>query len=283
MTISGVFLSVLSGTKHNAAAARNTIAHEPDSPERAALRRCEIYRKSFPMTEIALPANALRNLAISRWARDQHLTVEVRTGKDVASAIAAGIHPLRMTVHADHMTMSELQAISNLAPGCVVVSSMPQIELLASTVEHRTQGVVICVTDVNAPMLTVAGGQKRGFGFDSFELERAVEAILVQKRLSLVGLHCDVGSEEHDFVSYPAAIGHMITEMTHIRRHHDVILTRLGLGGGRAVPSGDWAIELPELASQIDESLDDACATLRYPRPLVVLSPGLALVEHNAA
>jgi diaminopimelate decarboxylase len=283
VTISGVFFSVLSGTKHNAAAARNAIAYEPASPERAALRRCEIYRKSFPMTEIALPAHALRNFAISRWARDQHLAVEVRTGKDVASAIAAGIHPLRMSVHAGHMTMSELQAISNLAPGCVVVSSMPQIELLASTVEHRSQGVVICVTDVNAPVLTVAGAEGRGFAFDSFELERAVEAVLAQKRLSLIGLHCDVGSKEHDFVSYPAAIGHMITEMTHIRRHHDVILTRLGLGGGRAVPSGDWAIELPELASQIDESLDDACATLRYPRPLVVLSPGLALVEHNAA
>ena len=96
-------------------------------------------------------------------------------------------------------------------------------------------------------------------------------------------MHCDVGSEEHDFVSYPAAIGHMITEMTQIRRHHGVVLTRLGLGGGRAVPSGDWTIELPELASQIDESLDDACATLRYPRPLVVLSPGLAIVEHDAA
>lgn len=283
MTISGVFLSALSGTKHNAAAARNTVAHESDSPERAALRRCEVYRKSFPMTEVALPAYGLRNFAISRWARDQHLTVDVRTGKEVAVAIAAGIHPLRMAVHADRMTTSELQAISNLAPGCIVVSSMSQIELLASTVGHRTQGVVISVTDVNAPVLTVAGARKRGFAFDSYELERAVEAILAQKRLSVVGLHCDVGSDEHDFVSYPAAIGHMITEMTHIRRHHDIILTRLGLGGGRAVPSGDWAIELPELATQIDESLDDACATLRYPRPLVVLSPGLALVEHNAA
>ena len=57
----------------------------------------------------------------------------------------------------------------------------------------------------------------------------------------------------------------MITEMTQIRRHHGVVLTRLGLGGGRAVPSGDWTTELPELASQIDESLDDACATLRFP------------------
>jgi diaminopimelate decarboxylase len=283
VTISGVFLSVLSGTKHNASGVRQCVAHEPDSNDRVALRRCEIYRKSFPMTEIALPAYALRNLAVSKWVRDQRLAVDVCTGKELAVAIAAGIHPLRLTVYADRMTESELRATANLEPGRLAVSSRSQIELLASTVEHRTQGVVICVTDVNAPLLAVAGTEKRGFRFDSIELDRAVEAVLGAKRLNLLGLHCDVGSEENDFVSYPAAIGHMITEMTHIRRHHDVVLTRLGLGGGRAVPSGDWTVELPELASQIDESLDDACATLRYPRPLVVLSPGLAIVEHDAA
>ena len=282
MTISGVFFSVLSGTKLNGSAARHTVAHEPDPLERAVLHRCEIYRKSFPMTEIALPAYALRNLPVSKWARDQRLAIDVRTGKEFAVAIAAGIHPARMTVHADRLSDSELRATANLEPGRVVVNSMSQIDLLASAV-GRTQGVVICVTDVNAPVLTVAGTEKRGFRFDSTELDRAIKAVLAAKRLNLLGLHCDVGSEENDFVSYPAAIGHMITEMSQIRRHHGVVVTRLGLGGGRAVPSGDWATELPELASQIDESLDDACATLRYPRPLVVLSPGLAIVEHDAA
>ena len=283
MTISGVFLSVLSGSKLNGSAARHTVAHEPDSPERAALRRCEIYRKSFPMTEIALPAYALRNHPLAKWARDERLAIDVRTGKEVAVAIAAGIHPSRMTVHADRMTDSELRAVSNLDPGRVVVSSMSQIDLLASVLAHRPQGVVMCVSDVNAPVMTVAGAEKRGFRFDSTELDRAVKSVLAARRLNPVGLYCDVGSEENDFVSYAAAIGHMITEMTRIRRHHSVVLTRLGLGGGRAVPSGDWAFELPELATQIDESLDDACATLRYPRPLVVLSPGLAIVEHDAA
>jgi diaminopimelate decarboxylase len=280
VTISGVFLSVLSGTKVSDSAARRAAMA---TPEQAALRRCEVYRKSFPMTEIALPAYALRNLPVAKWVRDQHLAIDVRSGAELAVAIAAGIHPARLTVHADGVTDSELRAASNLAPGRVVVNSMPQIELLATTVEHRTQGVVICVTDVNAPVLTAVGARQNGFRFDSNELDYAVRRVLSARRLNLIGLHCDVGSEEHDFVSYPAAIGHMITEMTQIRRHRGVVLTRLGLGGGRAVPSGDWAIELPELASQIDDSLDDACATLRYPRPLVVLSPGLAIVERDAA
>jgi diaminopimelate decarboxylase len=279
VTISGVFLSVLSGSKVIDPAARHAASA---SPEKAVLRRCEVYRKSFPMTEILLPAYALRNLPVAKWARDQRLAIDLRTGQELAVAIAAGIHPARMTVHADGMTDSELRATANLEPGRVVVSSMTQIDVLASAV-GRTQGVFLCVTDVNTPVLTVAGTKKRGFRFDSIELDRAVEAVLAARRLNLIGSHCDVGSEENDFVSFPAAIGHMITEMTQIRRRDGVVLTRLGLGGGRAVPSGDWAIELPELASQIDESLDDACATLRYPRPLVVLSPGLAIVEHDAA
>jgi diaminopimelate decarboxylase len=279
VTISGIFLSVLSGSKViDPAAHRDASA----SPEQALLRRCEIYRKSLPMTEIALPAYALRNLAVAKWARDQRLAIDLRTGMELAVAIAAGIHPARMTVHADGMTDSELRATANLEPGRVVVSSMSQIDLLASATV-RTQGVFVRVTELDAPVLSVAGTKKRGFRFDSIELDRAVEAVLAAKRLNIVGVHCDVGSEDNDFVSYPAAIGHMITEMTQIRRRGGVILTRLGLGGGRAVPSGDWAIELPELARQIEQSLDDACATLRFPRPLVVLSPGLAIVEHDAA
>jgi diaminopimelate decarboxylase len=59
------------------------------------------------------------------------------------------------------------------------------------------------------------------------------------------------------------------------------VLTRVGLGGGRA--PGDWLLVLPEIATQIEQAPDYACATLRFPRPLVVLTPGLAMMEQSAA
>jgi diaminopimelate decarboxylase len=272
VTISGVILSMLSGSRVQASAA-------VPSPEHTALRRCEVYRKSFPMTEIVLPAHALRDRVVAKWVRDHRLAVDVRTGEDLTIAIAAGIHPSRITVHADGMSDSDLRTAVHFEFGFIAVSSIAQIELLARSVDHGRQGVVVRVTDVNTPSPTT----DRGFPFDSSDLDRAVAAILAGKLFKLIGLHCDVGSQDHDFVSYPAAIGHMITEMTQVRRHHGLVLTRLGLGGGRAVPSGNWAVELPELAEQIEQSLDDACATLRFPRPLVLLSPGLAIVGENAA
>ena len=231
------------------------------------------------MTEVVLPADSLRNRVIAKWVRDNRLAVDVRRGEDLALTIASGIHPSRITVHADGMSESDLRTAVHLEFGVIAVSSISQIELLARTADRRRLGIILRVSDLNAPSPIIGGG----FPFDSSGLDRGVAAILAGKRFNLIGLHCDVGSQDNDFVSYPAAIGHMIAEMSQIKRHHGVVLTRLGLGGGRAVPAGDWAVALPGLASQIERSLEDTCATLRFPRPLVVLSPGLAIVDKDAA
>jgi diaminopimelate decarboxylase len=236
------------------------------------LHRCELYRKCFATAEVALPACALRNHVVAKWVRDHRVAVDLRAGEDLAIAVAAGIHPSRLTLHADAVSDSDLRVAARLGIGLIRVGSMAHIETLAG-VDYRRHGIVVCLTD----------GNTGGFRFDSVDLDHAVGAVTTGNRFNLVGLHCDVGSYEHEFVSYPAAIGEMITEMDQIRRHHRMVLTRVGLGGGRAVPYGDWTVALPELAMQIEQALDDACATLRYPRPLVVLSPGLTVMAQRAA
>ena len=238
------------------------------------------------MTEIAFPAAALRTDAIAKWARDHRASVDVRTGEGLAAAIKAGVHLARVTVFADTLDQSDLHAAVNMGVGRVVVGSAQQIEILRSVVVQRRQDVVIRMTDAKMPLVAMTGGGDRapcGFRFDSNESDTAIAAILYHERLNLVGLHYEAGSQDHDCVSYSAAIGQMVAEMAQVRRNHGEVLTLLGLSGGRGVPPDDWAVELPKMAAEIDESLDDACATLRFPRPLVVLSAALAITGRNAA
>lgn len=272
VTLSDVFLSVLSGTTSHASAVRRGDDRQTP-PLSGPLLRCVIYRRAFSMTEIALPALALRNSVVAKWVRDQNVAVDVRSSEDLEVALAAGVHPARLTTHAGSLTANEiLFCTANLGAGRVVVDSMDQIDLLSSAGPQRRQGVLVEMLDVNAPACGPAG-----------EADDAIGAILDRVRLDLIGLHCEIGSREGDFISYPAAIGHMISAMADIRDRHDVVLTRLALGGGRAAPPGDWAVQLPKIASEIDESLDDACATLRFPRPLVTVSAGLAILGQEAA
>ena len=99
MTLSAFLLSVLAGnTPHAQVADRGSDdmriqRTRPLTAEDEDLQRCKIYRKSFPMTEIALPATALRNRAIAKWVRDHRVTVDVHSGEELATAIAAGVMP----------------------------------------------------------------------------------------------------------------------------------------------------------------------------------------------
>ena len=283
VTLSAFLLSVLSAPGSDG---MRDHPSRPHSPEQEDLLRYRTYRKLFPVADIALAATALRNRAFAKWAREHPVAVDVHTGEELAVAIAAGVRLRQLTVHAEALTESELTAVVNLGVGRVVAGSVRHIDLLRSVVAKRSQDVVIRMTDSNMPILAIAGNDDQppcGFRFDSHEADTAIAAVLDHEWLNLVGLHCEVGSQDHDFVSYPAAIGHMIAEMAHVRRNHGDVLTRLGLGGGRAVPSGDWELELPQLAGQIDESLDDACGTLRFPRPVVVVSTGLGIIGRSAA
>ncbi|MDV3129079.1 LysA protein [Mycobacterium sp. 21AC1] len=209
-----------------------------------------VSRRLLDMVEISLRATALSDGAVAKWVREHSVAVEVRTGSELSTAIGASIHPMRLLVHADGMTADELVfCTANLGAGRLVVTTVEHVELLASAaVPHRRQRVLI--------------------GMPSVAAADVVSAVLAGPRLDLVGLSGEIGSGAHHFVRCSAAVGDLLVEMAGIRRERGVVLTRIALGGEFACFGGD----LYGCAEEIEATLDDACATLRFPRPMVVIS-----------
>ena len=153
-----------------------------------------------------------------------------------------------------------------------------------STWQHevrRPQRVLIRVTpdiDIHghAAVKTGVNDQKFGFTLAGGHAAEAVKRILHQPLLELVGLHCHIGSQVTDAALYGEAIRKMIAAMADIRARHGVILHELNIGGGHGIPyvTGDPELDLAELADVIDDALDWACASERFPRPRIVIEPG---------
>jgi diaminopimelate decarboxylase len=260
VTLSTIVMSIFTAPLVPASVARRHSAPQPPT-EQEAVRRCASIQRSLGPVELALPASVLKDSAVAHWARDHGVTVGVRTSRELGVALAAGITPMRMTVHAGGLNTNELLfCTGSLGVGGVVVNADHQIEQLASA-HGRTQRVLVEVT---------RRGEGVGFGFDTHEATDSYSAVLACPRLDLVGLYSEVGPDEHHVVSYPVAIGDILAEMTQIRRDHGVVLTRVGLGG-RGFTFGDGPGDLAEVAHAVDETLDDACATLRFPRPVVTV------------
>ncbi|AQT81446.1 hypothetical protein B1R94_22610 [Mycolicibacterium litorale] len=235
------------------------------------------YRDSCAPAEVSFPASVLNETGVARWLRDHRFAVDVRVVPELHTAVSVGIHPALMTVHAEQLETGDIRRAALLGVGRVVLGCAEHIAWLGTGLGGGRQNVLLRMTDAPA-----AAPDRRPFVFESGDTDNAVEEMMANRSVTLIGLQCDVGSAVDDFVSYPAAIGNMIAQMDHIRRRHGVVLTRLVLGGG-SVSATESSVVRRDLAEEIDESVDDACATLRFPRPAIVISAGGQVTGRHAA
>jgi diaminopimelate decarboxylase len=275
VTLSANFLSVIENTTQTDTAPGAT---RRSSAEHDVLRRCKLYAKSFREAEIAVPANELRITAVARWIADHSVAVEACTGDELHLAIAKGIRPARIVVDGDALSDGELSRAVHLGVGRVIVGSTRPVELLAASSELRTQGVLIRSSDRG-------DDSYRGVDHDTWlrfgahhatdEVDHAITAVLASRRLSLQGLHAEVGSRDGAFPGYPTAINHLVAEMDRVRRDHGRVLTRLSLHND--LPLIDTEVGLRPLADQTDDAIEEACAGMRFPRPRLLLSLGAVI------
>lgn len=249
--------------------------------------RARGYRRALPEAKIVYAGKSLLTIAVTRWAREEGLGVDVCSAGELTTALAGGMPPERIVMHGNVKTIDELRAAVRVGVGRIVVDSCSEIAYLAGLAGRR-QPVLIRVTpdiDIHGHRAVTTGisDQKFGFSLDGGEpssgAAEAVARVLAHPDLDLVGLHCHIGSQVSDPALYGQAIYRLIAAMADIRARHGVILTELNIGGGHAIPylAGDPELDVNALATVIDDALDTACAAERFPRPVVVVEPGRAI------
>jgi diaminopimelate decarboxylase len=212
--------------------------------------------------------------------RKHAVPTNVRTGEELAIAIANGIPPTRIVVHGDSLRDPELRRVATAGMGRMIIDSASQADLLASCTDNRMQAVHLRTNDsgIGPGWGAADGGPSLLIGRPSAaDTDDAVAAVLTHHRLALEGLDARIGPQRGAFVSCAAAIGHAIAEMARMRDQHGILLTRLGLHLDVRISDSGPALEI--LARRIDETLDDACTTMDFPRPRLLLSLDSPVVE----
>jgi diaminopimelate decarboxylase len=245
--------------------------------------RIRRYRAALPEVRITYAGKALLTKQVARWVADEGLGLDVCSPGELATGLAAGVDPRSIVVHGNAKTTGELRAAADAGVGRIVIDCGTEIALLASQL-RRPQEVLIRVApgiDIGGHAAVTTGivDQKFGFAVAEGQAALAVRRVLDQPLLRLAGLHCHLGSQVTDAGVYGEAIKRMVSLMADVRNQYGVVLTELNIGGGHGVPyvAGDAELDLDQLATVIDEALDQACAAERSPRPKIVVEPGRAI------
>jgi diaminopimelate decarboxylase len=245
--------------------------------------RIRHYQSSLPGVRVVYAGKALLTTTVAQWVVEEGLGLDVCSSGELAIALAAGVDPARIVLHGNVKTTDDLLDATAAGVGRIVVDSLTELSVLGSLLQ-RPQKVLLRVTpdiDIHGHRAVNTGvsDQKFGFTLNDGHFNEAVHRISQHKLLTLVGLHCHLGSQITDATPYGEAIRRLVPAMADIQARHRVTLGELNIGGGHGVPylPGDPELDLRALAATINDALDESCARERFPRPTIVVEPGRAI------
>ncbi|WP_249354184.1 diaminopimelate decarboxylase [Microbacterium sp. 2FI] len=226
---------------------------------------------------------AFLSTEVVRWVTDEGLAVDVCTGGELAVALAAGADPARLGFHGNNKSVAELEAAVAAGVGSIVIDSPVEIERLAAIVERRgvTQSVLLRVNSgVHAEthdfLATAHEDQK--FGFTLTDAPAAVARIREVGGLSLVGLHCHIGSQIFGTTGFQESASRIVELHATLLDGGALPVLNLGGGFGIAYTSADDPTPIEELAIGIADAVARECEVRGIPMPNLAFEPGRAIV-----
>ncbi|MGL4257052.1 MAG: diaminopimelate decarboxylase [Microbacterium sp.] len=226
---------------------------------------------------------AFLSTEVVRWVTDEGLAVDVCTGGELAVALAAGADPARLGFHGNNKSVRELEAAVDAGVGSIVIDSLIEIERLAAIVDRRgaEQAVLLRVNSgVHAEthdfLATAHEDQK--FGFTLTDAAAAAARIREVPGLTLVGLHCHIGSQIFGTAGFEESAARIVELHAELRAGGDLPVLNLGGGFGIAYTSVDDPTPIEELALGIAEAVARQCEARGIPVPNLAFEPGRAIV-----
>lgn len=240
----------------------------------------------WPGSRVAYAAKAFCTLGMCRLVRRAGLCIDVVSGGELHTALAAGFPPERIEFNGNNKLPQELELAISAGVGRIIVDGageLERIERLCAAMDRRVAVLLRITPGVKADshdyIVTGKKDSKFGFTLDEDVLYPAVKRAMDAPHVDFLGFHFHIGSQLFDRVPYIQATEAMLDVVGQVRERFGVTVSELNLGGGFGITYTDE--ERKPFRYYLDPMLERIGARFdqwKEPRPAVVIEPGRSIV-----
>jgi len=254
-------------------------------------QNCQAYvnafAKYYPNADVAYASKAFLCAAMVALVEQEHMSLDVVSGGEIATALKAGFPMSRTYFHGNNKTVEEIELAMKAGVGRIVVDSVHELELLNHIAWKVgiTPAVYLRLTPgVSAHTHHyISTGQldsKFGIPIEMGMAMAATKQALALAHVELAGFHCHIGSQIFDFEGFAVAVRTMLRFVADVKQELGFVAGELNLGGGLGVRY--TAEDTPKSPEALVKFLADAvlsnCAELGLTPPRLTIEPGRSIV-----
>jgi diaminopimelate decarboxylase len=253
--------------------------------------RARSFRTTFDTlgvkAQVAYASKAFSAVAMVQLAEEEGLSLDVVSGGELHTALAAGFPPEKIHFHGNNKSIEEINLAIEKGIGCFVVDNFYELELLEElcAAQGKKVSILLRVTPgieahTHDYILTGQEDSKFGFGLENGQADSAVATALKSGHLDLLGIHCHIGSQIFETTGFLLAAKKIMAKLNDWKAAKKFEARVLNLGGGFGIryTSEDDPIPASQYVEEIIAEVKNQAESYALKMPEIWIEPGRSLV-----
>lgn len=253
--------------------------------------RARSFKKTFEeagiTAQVAYASKAFSTVAMVQLADEENLSLDVVSGGELYTALAAGFPTERIHFHGNNKSREEIVMAIDNNIGCIVVDNFYELEMLREVCEHKKKSIKVLLRvtpgiEAHTHDYILTGQEDSKFGFDlqNGQAEEAMRIALKDKNIVVLGLHCHIGSQIFETTGFILAAQKIFEKLHQWKNELSYESEVLNLGGGFGIryTNEDDPIPASQYVEEIIAEVKKQTANFSMKMPEIWIEPGRSLV-----
>ncbi|MBM6619941.1 diaminopimelate decarboxylase [Bacillus suaedaesalsae] len=237
--------------------------------------------------QVAYASKAFSSIAVFQLVEEEGLSLDVVSGGELYTAIAAGFPVERIHFHGNNKSVHEIEMALQAGIGCFVVDNFYELTLLEETCRQlqKKAKILIRITpgiEAHTHDYILTGQEDSKFGFDlqSGQADEALKLIQTFDFVELLGIHSHIGSQIFETTGFIMAAEKLFEKINdwNIKFKYTPKVVNLGGGFGIRYTSEDDPIPVSRYVEEIVAAVNVKVKEYNLEMPEIWIEPGRSLV-----
>ncbi|QLL68248.1 diaminopimelate decarboxylase [Lactobacillus johnsonii] len=236
---------------------------------------------------VSYASKAFASIAMYQVANEEGAYTDVVSAGELYTAMKANFPMERISFHGNNKSKEELEMAVKNHVGKIMIDNFYEIDLLRQVLEEQDSeiNVMLRITpgiSAHTHEYDQTGQVDSKFGFDlkSGQADKALQEVLKNQRMHMLGIHAHIGSQIFELNGFEMAAAKLVDVAASWRKNYDYTAQVINVGGGFGIKyvQEDHPLKPEEFVKAIVKTIKDEATKYNFPIPEIDIEPGRSIV-----